>query len=417
MVRMTKLFINLREYIITQDGISAADEVIEFGEVKEMVAPVLLDFSEYFGAIIPEFAATKMFGGSSQKKKCVKGFACGNGCLPIKTKSGKDTQCRNQIEGQAKTYTEFLTQSSSNPQKNDNQSNTSSQKQEESAKVQSLVETSAEISQPIKIGIPPGRKIHGDKTTTKQELRAIGIKAEGDNIELTDDQLDNLHLIRNGKKNLQEFLDSPPKKYKDEEDDPVVIYSGERVSMTVAPNGDVRFTVDDSYDAGPDDVDKSIPSQELREMTRAWLRYSKSNASDRVLWNNPYEDVEGRDRSETRARIYEKYGFSSAKDDVTGKNTMVLDNRKNKTKKLDPLVDHFVGKTIRGERDIDPDELRVKNKIENEGVDSILIMADLKTGAKYLSDDDLLKKYNEFRTKVGLPGANDAKQIREKWQS
>lgn len=69
-------------------------------------------------------------------------------------------------------------------------------------------------------------------------------------------------------------------------------------------------------------------------MTRAWIRFTKSDASDRILWNKPYAEKSGKNRFDARIKMYKKYSFSDPSLDASESNIMVLDNRKDKSKPL-----------------------------------------------------------------------------------
>lgn len=202
---------------------------------------------------------------------------------------------------------------------------------------------------PIEILVPRQRTIIGDRNTSKDELKSIGILEHNSNyVRLSSEQLDHLHLVRNGFDNLQEFLNAPPKL---DDNNTLGIYAGDRVKMLISYGGSVCFNVDGTYNAN--EVKSNKPSQELREMTRAWLRYLKSKASDRVLFNNPYDELSDFNRSyhkpgmknmhESRIKMYRKYGFSEPVLDSIKMKVMVLDNRKDKTQPLPNSTRNILG--------------------------------------------------------------------------
>lgn len=243
----------------------------------------------------------------------------------------------------------------------------------------------------VKPQVPKNKKILGNPELTKDELKFANLKPDDQGVvKLTAKQVDRINLIRNGHDSFEDMLNAPPDHKQD-----VVLYAGERVKMTITKDGDVGFTVDDSYDAN--DAKGGVPSQELRDMTRAWLKYAKSPASDRVFWNVPWSETEGENRQQSRTDMYRKYGFSDPDKDPTGTGAMVLDNRKDKTKDLHPEEDKAgLTKILYPERATANAQQAAIAKAK-----TIESFGDLRRIAQDLPDDVLMATYNNIRASMG----------------
>lgn len=169
--------------------------------------------------------------------------------------------------------------------------------------------------------LPKDRSIFGNHALTKDELIYTNIKpdAEG-NVKLTSKDVDNINLIRNNYNSRKEMLDDDP-----DFSQPIIIYSGDRVRMGVGEEGNVEFTVDNNFTIDTRD-NFDVPSSELRNMTRAWLEFKNSKAGQRLFWNQPSEEDEGKNRYEARVKMYKKYGFDYPTKEHENWNVMVFNN-------------------------------------------------------------------------------------------
>lgn len=157
---------------------------------------------------------------------------------------------------------------------------------------------------PIPLIIPPYLGIPGRQTTTLLELSAIAADSSG---QLTEDEVNRLHCVRNGFDSFEDFLEAPHSTDEDAYQDPF-LYLGKRVAMTMSDEGEIVFTIDGSARA----EGGTKPSEELIGMQSVFTEYLKSPASKRLLFNTPLYDT--KERFDMRVKHYQKNGFISISD-------------------------------------------------------------------------------------------------------
>jgi hypothetical protein len=103
---LTNLFQNIREYTISTKGLDTANKIIPAQDLQQLRTTEKGCLVLYFQELL-DFSDTVDFGSIGVKitkeKKCTKGWKCGFTCLPVTKKN-----CSKAVEGQAKTYAEFL---------------------------------------------------------------------------------------------------------------------------------------------------------------------------------------------------------------------------------------------------------------------------------------------------------------------
>lgn len=175
MMTLSTLFQNLREWQISTDSLESANSIfpsrliattkhcsctaIDSNAVDELWQAC---FEQALYIAEPEFAATKMFGGSTKKKKCAQGYNCGSTCIST------SRNCRKALPEQAKKYTEFLTL-----QNKDTGAKTPKSKSKKNI-------ASSTIDQKPKTPPPEGVSPQKEASTETQDPRIHSIKSQSE---------------------------------------------------------------------------------------------------------------------------------------------------------------------------------------------------------------------------------------------
>ncbi|PHJ69192.1 hypothetical protein VF14_03405 [Nostoc linckia z18] len=101
-----------------------------------------------------------------------------------------------------------------------------------------------------------------------------------------------------------------------------VFYQGKRVQGLVMKDGTVYWSID-GYNTATKESTAKVPTQELKDLKRAWNEYIKSPNAKRVFYADP-STSDG--RGDARAKLYKSFGFRKVTDPKFGE-ILKLDNR------------------------------------------------------------------------------------------
>lgn len=108
---LSTLFTNLREHIITTEGVNFTEDLVPFDNIGKLRSSENLLFFSSFQKLLDFNDSADFAKETGKARTCKKGYPCGSSCI----RAGYN--CKKGLAGQAKTYAEFLSLQSKQPKK------------------------------------------------------------------------------------------------------------------------------------------------------------------------------------------------------------------------------------------------------------------------------------------------------------